>query len=176
MVCFRGPGFRSIIIAMEIRLTEASDSGEVLSIYAEARRFMMAHGNPTQWTVGAPDEKSLARDLANKASFVVVDSGVIVGTFALYHDDKNYRLIQGQWLNDEPYAVIHRMASIKKGVGTFILSEICSENKSVRVDTHKDNIPMRNLLKKMGFSHCGTIRLLDKDNSSREAYMKVNSL
>jgi RimJ/RimL family protein N-acetyltransferase len=47
---------------------------------------------------------------------------------------------------------------------------------NVRIDTHKDNVPMRNLLKKMGFTHCGVIRLLDKDESPREAYMKVSSL
>jgi RimJ/RimL family protein N-acetyltransferase len=161
---------------MKTRLSYSKDVPEILKIYAKARSFMVEHGNPNQWTKGAPDEKSLRKDISNRASFVVEEKGKVVGTFALYHDDHNYCEIQGSWLNDEPYVVIHRIASIRKGVGTFVLQIVCGQYKNVRIDTHKDNIPMQNLLKKIGFVHCGTILLLDKDNSPREAYMKVNSL
>jgi len=161
---------------MEIRFTKESDIPQILNIYAKARSFMVEHGNPTQWAKGAPDENSLRKDIQNKASFIVQNGARILGTFALYHKDGNYQEIDGSWLNGEPYVVIHRIASIQKGVGTFILHDVCSRYKNVRVDTHKDNIPMQNLLKKLGFSHCGTIILLDKDHSPREAYMKVNTL
>jgi RimJ/RimL family protein N-acetyltransferase len=164
------------MVAMEIRLTEEKDIPAVLGIYDQARVFMKENGNPTQWTTGAPDKASLSRDLERRVSYVVWDNGVIVGTFALITPDPNYGEIRGRWLNEEPYIAIHRMASIKRGVGTFVLTEVCSKYKNVRIDTHRDNVPMRNLLRKMGFVHCGVIVLLDKDNSPREAYMKTNSL
>jgi len=161
---------------MEIRLSSPFDSSQILDIYAKARSFMAEQGNPTQWAKGAPNEESLKKDLTNKASYVVEDGGQIVGTFALYHNDLNYEHIDGKWINEEPYVVLHRMASIEKGVGSFILKKICSQYPNVRIDTHQDNIPMKNLLKKMGFVYCGIIPLLDKDNSLREAYMKISIL
>jgi RimJ/RimL family protein N-acetyltransferase len=161
---------------MEIRLSESSDIPVILAIYCSARAFMAAHGNPHQWTKGAPDEVSLKKDLSLKRSYVVVDQGVVVGTFALLSHDPNYDQIEGKWLNDDPYVALHRLASIKPGAGTFILKTISDHYPNVRIDTHHDNIPMRNLLTKMGFVHCGVIRLLDKDDSPREAYLKVSSL
>lgn len=161
---------------MEIRLSETSDIPAILAIYHSARAFMASHGNPYQWTKGAPDEMSLKKDLSLKRSYVVMDQGVVVGTFALLCHDPNYDQIEGKWLNDDPYVALHRLASIKPGVGTFILKTMSDRYPNVRIDTHRDNVPMRNLLKKMGFTHCGVIRLLDKDNSPREAYMKVPSL
>lgn len=91
---------------MEIRLTTQSDIPQILNIYAKARSFMAEHGNPTQWTKGAPDEESLQKDIQNQASFVVVEEHQIVGTFALYRQDGNYHEIKGSWLNGEPYVVI----------------------------------------------------------------------
>jgi RimJ/RimL family protein N-acetyltransferase len=167
---------RIIIMTMRIRKTKNEDISSVLAIYQAARLFMARNGNPTQWTIGAPDLTSLQADIQKEASFVVVEGEKILGTFALYHRDPNYQEINGFWLNDEPYVVVHRIASIQKGVGTRILRSVCNHYKNVRIDTHKNNIPMRNLLQKLGFIHCGTILLLDKDNSPREAYMKVNSL
>jgi RimJ/RimL family protein N-acetyltransferase len=172
---FRG-GLLFYTFYMEIHPTAETDKKTILRLYGKAREFMKANGNPNQWGIGAPNECSLTKDIANQASFIVIDKGKIIGTFALYHYDGNYLKINGNWLNDEPYVVIHRLASGEKGVGSFILSSICSRFRNVRIDTHKDNIPMQNLLKKMGFVRCGTILLLDKDNSPREAYMKVNSL
>ena len=97
---------------MKIRLSIDRDASSILNIYAKARSFMAEHGNPNQWTKGAPDGKSLQKDLLNQASFVVEEEGKMVGTFTLYHDDPNYCEIQGSWLNDEPYVVIHRITSM----------------------------------------------------------------
>ena len=39
-------------------------------------------------------------------------------------------------------------------------------------DTHGDNIVMQNLLKKLGFNHCGTI-YVEEDNYPRLAFEKT---
>jgi RimJ/RimL family protein N-acetyltransferase len=161
---------------MESRLAEEKDRAEILNIYGKARLFMVKTGNPHQWTTGAPDNASISRDLAYQRLYVVLDERRVVGTYALLSHDPNYDRIDGAWLNNSPYVAVHRLASIKPGVGTFILTTLCQRYPNVRIDTHKDNVPMQNLLKKLGFAHCGVILLLDKDNSPREAYMKVASL
>jgi ribosomal protein S18 acetylase RimI-like enzyme len=166
----------AMISAMEIREGEEKDVPSILALYQKARLFMAEHGNPDQWTSGAPDRASLKKDLDLRRSYVVVDQGEVVGTFALLSHDPNYDRIDGRWLAECPYIAVHRLASIKAGVGTFILTSLCQRYAAVRIDTHKANIPMQNLLKKLGFAHCGTILLLDKGNSPREAYMKVNTL
>lgn len=161
---------------MQMIQAKVSDIPEILDLYAKARSFMVKEGNPTQWAKGAPNRESLERDMCNGSSFVVKEGERVVGTFALYDHDGNYQEIEGEWLNEEPYVVLHRLASGEKGVGSFILEGICRQYRNVRIDTHHDNIPMKNLLKKLGFVYCGRIRLLDKDGSLREAYMKVNAL
>lgn len=156
---------------MEIAETSSEDLLSVLALYEQARLFMHSHGNPTQWRDSGPSRESLEKDRSAHASFVVKDAGLVVGTFALYPFDGNYSLIQGAWLNEEPYVVIHRLASGKPGVGSFILRSVCAQYQNVRIDTHKDNIPMKNLLKKMGFRYCGIIPLMNADGSLRDAYM-----
>ena len=44
------------------------------------------------------------------------------------------------------------------------------ENK--KNDTHGDNKVMQNMLKKLGFTHCGTIYVYE-DNDPRLAYEKI---
>jgi hypothetical protein len=160
---------------MEIRKTDESDIDTVMSIYARARVFMKANGNPNQWSSSGPSLAKLRQDMTNGVSYVVLTETRVVGTFALMSFDPNYASIaQGDWPNQEPYVVIHRMASIQKGVGTYILENVCRHYRNVRIDTHKDNIPMLSLLKKTGFRYCGVIPLLDGDQTSRVAFIRIN--
>ncbi|MCD8316520.1 MAG: GNAT family N-acetyltransferase, partial [Eggerthellaceae bacterium] len=77
----------------------------------------------------------------------------------------------GEWLTDANpanpgYAVIHRVAvdssSKSCGAASFALKSVIdlafrNNADSIRVDTHPDNLPMRHLLEKHGFTHCGTV-------------------
>ena len=84
----------------------------MLEIYVYARAFMRSTGNPTQWSGGYPSRELLLADIEAGVSFVVEEAGVIHGTFMFYNGrDAIYDVIEdGAWLNDEPYAVIHRIA------------------------------------------------------------------
>jgi GNAT superfamily N-acetyltransferase len=64
----------------------------------------------------------------------------------------------------------------RKGIAKEILhyvEELCAERgvADIRIDTHRDNKPMRSLLKKMGYIHCGRITLTS--GAYREAYQKI---
>ena len=50
----------------------------------------------------------------------------------------------------------------------FPLKEVVVEHRSIRIDTHKDNVIMHHILRKYGFQHCGVIFLANGD--PREAY------
>ena len=80
----------------------------------------------------------------------------------------------GQWLNDKPYGVIHRIASDgkTKGIGSFCVNWVVSQCGNVRIDTHRDNVVMQNMLKKNGFQYCGIIHI--ENGEERLAYQRCD--
>lgn len=160
---------------MKIELAKKTDLDRLLEIYREAREFMKNSGNKTQWGDNKPSKETLERDIENKNLYKVVDFDEIVGAFALiYGEDKTYLEIDGKWLNDEPYATLHRVASSGKARG--IMSEIIkfSEEKyeNLRIDTHKNNHKMLDKIRENGFTYCGVIKI--DDGSPREAFQKIS--
>ncbi len=160
---------------MIIRKSRAGDFPAMLEIYARARLFMAQTGNPNQWgPTGWPPEDLLREDISEGRSYVVEEEGKVIGTFChIYgdHIDPTYDVIyDGEWSKDGPYGVIHRVASDgTKGVGIFVLQWAVEKRGYVRIDTHPDNLVMRNLLEKLGFRHCGTI-FVEEDDFPRYAY------
>ena len=159
---------------MQIRHTCPEDLDTLLSLYSAARRFMAENGNPNQWVNGYPGRELLEKDIASGKSYVCVDGDKIVGTFYFsMGEEPTYRRIDnGKWLNDRPYGVVHRIASAKrtKGVGTFCLQWCFAQCGNIRVDTHRDNVPMQNALKKNGYQPCGINYLENGDE--RIAFQK----
>ena len=95
----------------------------------------------------------------------------IVAYFALLPSpEPTYDVIDGAWLTDEPYGVIHRMASYPEVHGIFstIINYAASRFAHLRIDTHRDNRIMQHLIEKHGFTYCGIIWL--DDGSERLAY------
>jgi ribosomal protein S18 acetylase RimI-like enzyme len=146
---------------MEIRKADRSDLDGILKIYESARQYMLEHNNPNQWVDGYPDEKIILMDIENDHHFVCVDDNRLLGCFAFIEgDDPTYKeIVKGKWLDDNPYAAIHRIAVLEhgKGIGSICIDWCFSRYKNIRVDTHKDNISMQRLLIKKGFKYCGVI-------------------
>ena len=95
----------------------------------------------------------------------------IVAYFALLPSpEPTYDVIDGAWLTDGPYGVIHRMASYPEVHGIFstIIDYAASRYEHLRIDTHRDNRIMQHLIEKHGFTYCGIIWLLD--GTERLAY------
>jgi len=160
---------------MNIRKTTAADVSEAADIYDRARAFMRENGNKDQWSVGGPDAEQICKDIDVGASYVVEDGGEIVGVFFFFvGDDPTYKSIYGgAWRSDKRYAVIHRVA-VKyngRGIAGTIFDYCYSRHAHLRIDTHKDNIPMQRSLAKNGFVACGTIYLANGDE--RIAYDKI---
>ncbi|MDD3193775.1 MAG: GNAT family N-acetyltransferase [Oscillospiraceae bacterium] len=158
---------------MQIRHTAPVDLDAVLSLYSAARRFMAENGNPNQWVNGYPGLEQLQADMAAGGSYVCVDNKKIVGTFFFaVGEEPNYRRIDGSWLNDRPYGVVHRITAAPgtQGVATFCLGWCFAQCGNIRIDTHRDNIPMQKALAKNGYRPCGVIYLENGDE--RIAFQK----
>lgn len=163
---------------MEIRHATAADLDRIMEIYAYARKFMAENHNPNQWgPTNWPPRQLIENDISSGKSYVCVHEDRIVGVF--FHDagenvEPDYRHIEdGDWLDHSgTYGVVHRIAGdgSVKGIGKFCLAwaiEQCGGH--LRIDTHHDNAVMQNLLKKLGFTCCGTI-YVKEDHNPRLAY------
>ena len=82
-------------------------------------------------------------------------------------------IYNGAWLDDRPYHVIHRVASLPHyhGVMKDLLDWSFSKDDNIRIDTHKDNTIMQQCLTKYGFTYCDIIHLQNGDE--RLAYQKL---
>lgn len=163
---------------MKIRKTTIEDLEIVLHIYEYARGFMESVGNGNQWIDGYPSPDLISEDINQGNSYICEDKEKgIVGTFYFrIGDDPTYAIIyDGEWLNDKPYGVVHRMAGngAVKGIGAYCLEWCFSQCENIRVDTHHDNIVMQNLLKKLGYKECGIIIIAN--GTERIAFQKSKS-
>ena len=87
-----------------------------------------------------------------------------------FRAEPTYDYIEGAWLTDEPYGVIHRIASYPDVHGVFsaIIDFAAARYPHLRIDTHRDNRIMQHVITAAGFTYCGIIWL--PDGTERLAY------
>ena len=161
-----------------IRRSTYDDLHAIMQVIDAARKMMHASGNVNQWINGYPSEEVIHADIARDGGFLVTDDERIVAYFAfLPAPEPTYeKIYDGAWLNDEPYYVIHRLASWPDvhGIWDSVLAWAFERTRTLRVDTHRDNHIMQHNILKHGFTYCGIIYLLSGDE--RLAYQKTISL
>lgn len=161
---------------MFIRKATPIDIAAADEIYTQARKFMKESGNPSQWNGSHPNGDDVMIGIEKGVSYVCEDNGEIVATFyfEMNADDPTYhKIYDGEWKSHKPYAVIHRIA-VKyhgRGIIDFCFNECFKLFPNIRIDTHRDNIPMQKCLSRHGFEYCGIIHLLSGDE--RLAYQKI---
>ena len=162
---------------MKIRIATLKDLDSILRIYEHARSFMASHGNPTQWGTTYPPVDMIEHDIQMGNAYVCEENNRVIAVFYYaFENDATYTTIyDGNWLNDAPYGVVHRIASdgTVKGAASFCLNWAFSQCQNLKIDTHQDNLVMQSLLAKLDFKKCGII--LTEDGSSRIAYQKQNN-
>ena len=117
----------------------------------------------------------LRQNIESGDFYICEENGEVAAAFYFHvGEDPTYRQIEGSWLNDRPYGVIHRIASRRHGAATFCVQWCVQQMPELRIDTHKDNYVMQNFIKKNGFAYCGIIHL--EDGSSRLAYQRQENV
>ena len=83
---------------MEVRKAVIEDLERIMELYAGARAFMGAHGNPHQWgDTNWPPEELIRRDIAAGDSYVCVAETGVAAVFFFRHGvdvDPCYRRIE----------------------------------------------------------------------------------
>ncbi|MDQ0475801.1 GNAT superfamily N-acetyltransferase [Chryseobacterium sp. MDT2-18] len=137
----------------------------------------------TQWQDGYPNPETIENDIQKNYGFVLTSDHDILGYAAVISDtEPAYESIEGKWLSDGKYIVVHRVAvsteSAGRGIATHIFKEIekfaLSQNiLSIKVDTNFDNYPMLKILEKLGYQYCGEVYFR---NAARKAFEKLLDL
>ncbi len=166
---------------MKLRKATETDIKSIMNIVKQAQYYFKENGI-NQWQNNYPNIETIKNDIKNGYAYVLEDNGQVLGTVAVSFDgEKTYDTIyDGQWLSNNKYAVIHRMAVDNnckgKGLSEVIMKYIknlCLEKDihSIKIDTHEENKSMQRVIAKNDFKYCGIIYVDDK--SSRMAFEKL---
>lgn len=164
-----------------LRLVNIQEAEEAMELINQAKAYLKAQGID-QWQTGYPDEACIMKDIQHKKGyFMLSDEHEIIAYLCIDFDgEPAYEGLSGKWLSGakEPYVVVHRLAIAEsvRGSGNaaaaFRLTEQLALEKGVhyfRVDTDDQNVIMKHILQKQGFTYCGEIWF---DNSVKIAYEK----
>ncbi|MDM0496888.1 GNAT family N-acetyltransferase [Clostridium perfringens] len=166
---------------MEFRQAKISDLDQIVEIIELSKKYLK-ETKVDQWQDGYPSKEDLRRDIESGSSYVLTNKDEIVATTVISLDgESTYNSIfNGEWITNEEYIVMHRVAVHDKYKGKGIFKELIKEaeilalNKgisSIKIDTHRDNISMQRAVVKNDFKKCGIIYL--EDGSERIAFEKV---
>ena len=160
---------------MKLERATAKDLNVTMSIIQDAQ-VLLASQNIDQWQNGYPTKQIILDDIKNKESYILKSeqSEPLATTMFSIRGEPTYTKILGQWKTNSStkYGVIHRMAVAKnhrgKGLAKFIFSScekwlMQQQIPSMRIDTHKDNFAMQQLLRILDYSYCGIIHLPSGD-------------
>ena len=165
---------------MHTRQARIEDIPEILTIIGHAKERIRLLGI-SQWQDGYPNEEAIRADIAHKEGIVVVEGDAIIAYAAvIFREEPTYAHIDGRWLSDSPYVVVHRIAvrdgHTRRGVAKYVMRDV--ERRAARrhvayfrIDTHQGNHHMRNLIRGCGFTLCGIVQVRDGKRMAYEKYI-----
>lgn len=161
------------------RTATEADATRIWEIIQQAKAQMYREKRH-QWSDAYPSREHIAADIVTRSAYVLDHQGHVIAYAAVFFDEESvYKAIEGKWLSDQPYVVVHRLAVADEmkqhGIATVLMQEVerLAIGKlvhSIKVDTNFDNIGMQRVLAKCGFSYCGEIFYA---GNSRQAYEKL---
>lgn len=162
-----------------LRPAQISDTEIIWKMFQNAIERRRSEGS-IQWQDGYPNAETAPIDIKNKVGYILEKEGKVAAYAAIIFDiEPAYEMIEGSWLSNEKYAVIHRVVVseefIGQGIATLLFLKIedfvKSKNfSSIKVDTNFDNIPMLKIFEKLNYSYCGEVYFR---GSSRKAFEKI---
>ena len=168
---------------LEIRKAITDDIPNIIDIFKQASKFISDYGSNQWQDKSCPNQENVVNDINENSAYVLINEDKeTIGYFCLsFNKDVNYDVIKnGRWESDYKYAVLHRIAlsdnfrgqNLSKNIFDFAENE-CIQNqiRSIRIDTHILNEPMKAILKNRKYKKAGIIFLQNKEE--RIAYEKI---
>ncbi|MGK6341172.1 N-acetyltransferase family protein [Chryseobacterium sp. DT-3] len=163
----------------KLRKAEIDDRDIIWGIIQQSIERRKQDGS-TQWQNGYPNLGTVESDISKGFGYVLTVEGEIAVYAALIlNDEPAYSTIEGAWLSDGEFVVVHRVAVDGKFAGQGMVKKLFDHIEdftrshgvqSIKVDTNYDNNAMLKILESKGYSYCGEVLLA---GGMRKAYEKI---
>lgn len=160
------------------RKAESADQAQIWAILQQAIIRRKKDGS-RQWQDGYPNENVVAKDLKNGFGYVICEGVNIAGYVAIiFNAEPAYDKIEGSWLTNGEFLVVHRLAVSEQYAGRGLAKKILDHTEelalknqifSVKADTNFDNVAMLKTFERAGYQYCGKVTF---NGSPREAFEK----
>ncbi len=166
-------------LSYRFRRATAEDREECWQVIEQAKAYM-ASLRRCQWDGLYPTMGHVEADIANGWAYVMEsDSKIIAYGAVIFTSEPAYASIDGEWLSDQPYVVLHRLCVADGFKGMGVAQKYFHEVEalaltagihSFKVDTNYDNAEMLHILPKLGFRYCGEVSY---PQGSRKCFEKL---
>ena len=163
-------------ILRKAQIPEAEIIWQILQQAIERRR----KDGSNQWQDGYPNLEVVKTDISLGKGYVLeIDNAIAAYAALVFNDEPAYKEIIGDWLTNDDFLVIHRVAVsddfLGKGIAVLLfqkLEDFAKENQvfSIKVDTNFDNLAILHILEKLNYQYCGEVYFR---GSARKAFEKV---
>lgn len=150
---------------LELVLAAPAHLDACMRIIEDGKKAQIAAGF-SQWSREYPNRKIIEQDIHLQQGWLVRCDANICAYFCLTGEEPLYESIQGIWKLQGPYRTLHRLAVANgfygQGLGKFAVDCACNLCRKmgfsvIRTDTAENNLAMRKLLQKAGFTFAGTL-------------------
>jgi len=161
-----------------------ADLPRIMEIVEDARRSLRRH-RVDQWQGTYPDLALFRQDVARGELYAVRHGAELAAFFLVTaRPEPCYEEItDGKWTPDLPYCVLHRCAVAGEYRGTGLAEQMLRfaeeaarslGGRTLRVDTHRKNKAMQQLLRNNGYRYRGNV-LVDENghDPARQAFEKI---
>src|SRR5690606_3835408 len=132
---------------LKFRQAVEKDKPEIWKILQQSIDRRRKDGSD-QWQDGYPNISTVENDVEKQQNFVLTQDGKVIATAAIiFNDEPTYNDIDGAWLTNEDFYVIHRVGVSDEVAGRGfatklfqIIEDFAKENEvySIKVDTNFD--------------------------------------
>ena len=127
---------------LKYRKAEPADAERIMEIIRQAQAQMRALGS-RQWQDGYPSARDIMADLAaGRGRTLRLRERVIAYAAVGFDGEPAYLHIDGQWLTDEPYVLVHRIAVVDGERGRGVAAESLRRGTPAR-GRRRDETPGR---------------------------------
>ena len=164
---------------MLFRPANMKDILSIMGIVHDAQNALKSR-HVDQWQNGYPNQNSIEEDIQKGIGYIIcMEDEPVAYAAIVINGEPEYNNLEGQWLSNGDYLVIHRLCVkegyTRMGLASSIMKSAIEMAKagdihSIKIDTHKDNQYMLSLLARNGFKYCGEIHYR---HGERIAFEKV---
>ena len=178
-------GRKQLTEPLTLRKAEEGDIPRILKITEDARASLRKY-RVDQWQGEYPTREIFENDIRIGECYVICHGDEVAAFFVhSEREEPTYAdITDGKWTADMPYCVLHRAAVAAEYRGTGVSGQLIKfveqltrdcGRRAVRVDTHKKNKPMQNLLRDAGFRYRGNILINSEPGHDphRQAFEKI---